>query len=77
MWQIVKTGSSYASQSELPLTFGLGERGWRSRACGSAGPADASTRSARSWRNQVVTIHEGAGVVSRPPRSGARHRGGQ
>ncbi len=23
-WQIVKTGSSYASQSELPLTFGLG-----------------------------------------------------
>src|SRR6185295_5301412 len=24
LWQIVKTGSSYASQSELPLTFGLG-----------------------------------------------------
>jgi hypothetical protein len=24
-WGVVKTGSSYASQSELPLTFGLGE----------------------------------------------------
>ena len=24
MWQMVKTGSSYASQSELPVTFGLG-----------------------------------------------------
>ena len=23
-WGVVKTGSSYASQSELPLTFGLG-----------------------------------------------------
>src|SRR5207244_4014202 len=23
-WQLVKTGSSFASQSELPLTFGLG-----------------------------------------------------
>ena len=25
-WQMVKTGSSYLSQSELPLTFGLGTR---------------------------------------------------
>ena len=24
LWQMVKTGSSYCSQSELPLTFGLG-----------------------------------------------------
>src|SRR5258708_6404893 len=24
-WQLVKTGSSYCSQSELPLTFGLGD----------------------------------------------------
>ena len=26
-WQMVKTGSSYCSQSELPLTFGLGAAG--------------------------------------------------
>jgi hypothetical protein len=25
-WRMVKTGSSYLSQSELPLTFGLGTR---------------------------------------------------
>src|SRR4029453_4582755 len=25
LWGVVKTGSSYASQSELPLTFGLGK----------------------------------------------------
>jgi hypothetical protein len=24
-WMMVKTGSSYLSQSELPLTFGLGQ----------------------------------------------------
>ena len=24
LWRVVKTGSSYLSQSELPLTFGLG-----------------------------------------------------
>jgi hypothetical protein len=26
LWKVVKTGASYCSQSELPLTFGLGEK---------------------------------------------------
>jgi hypothetical protein len=63
LWQIVKTGSSYASQSELPLTFGLGgatgvdsiKVKWPSGRVDSVGALKA---------NQVVTIKEGTGVVS-------------
>jgi hypothetical protein len=66
LWQIVKTGSSYASQSELPLTFGLGGAttvdgvrvAWPSGRVDVAGPLQA---------NQSVTIQEGAGVVRRTP----------
>lgn len=62
LWQIVKTGSSYASQSELPLTFGLGGAttvagvrvAWPSGRVDVAGALQA---------NQSVTIQEGAGVV--------------
>ena len=71
LWQIVKTGSSYASQSELPLTFGLGgatgvdgmKVKWPSGRVDSVGALKA---------NQLVTIKEGAGVVqSRPDQRGA------
>ena len=63
LWQIVKTGSSYASQSELPVTFGLGRAAgvggltvrWPSGRVDSVGAVKA---------NQFVTIKEGAGVVS-------------
>ena len=62
LWQIVKTGSSYASQSELPLTFGLGGATaadsvrvtWPSGRVDAVGALEA---------NQLVTIQEGAGVV--------------
>ena len=65
-WQIVKTGSSYASQSELPLTFGLGQAArvdslrvaWPSGRVDLIGALDA---------DQSVTIREGAGVVRRTP----------
>jgi enediyne biosynthesis protein E4 len=65
-WQIVKTGSSYASQSELALTFGLG----------AASSADAVRVTWPSGRvdtvpgqraNQVLTIEEGKGVVRATP----------
>ena len=63
LWQIVKTGSSYASQSELPLTFGLGgatdvesiKVRWPSGRVDSVGTLKA---------NQLITIKEGTGVVS-------------
>jgi len=65
-WQMVKTGSSYASQSELPLTFGLGSAAkvdslrvrWPNGRVDTAGSLQA---------NQLVTVREGAGVVSSTP----------
>ena len=66
LWQIVKTGSSYASQSELPLTFGLGRATdvdgikvrWPSGRVDSVGALKA---------NQFVTVKEGAGIVGSRP----------
>ena len=65
---VVKTGSSYCSQSELPLTFGLGR----------ADPAKGMTLEV-VWPsgqteifqevkpNQSITIQEGKGIVSAAP----------
>ena len=73
-WLMVKTGSSYLSQSELPLTFGLGA-------------ADKVTRIEVKWPdgrsvtlaglepNTSVTIEEGKGIVSRTPFGAPRPRG--
>jgi enediyne biosynthesis protein E4 len=65
-WQIVKTGSSYGSQSELPLTFGLGADTrvegvrvrWPSGQVDTIGALEA---------NQIVTVREGAGVADKTP----------
>lgn len=63
---MVKTGSSYLSQSELPITFGLG---------GAAKPVSLEitwptgrtesipTPSPAEW----VTVREGSGVATRMP----------
>ena len=63
---MVKTGSSYLSQSELPLTFGLGD-------------ADKVTKIEIKWpdgrsetlpgveANVALTIEEGKGIVARTP----------
>jgi enediyne biosynthesis protein E4 len=66
LWQIVKTGSSYASQSELPLTFGLGAATgvdgvrvtWPSGRVDTVGALEA---------NHTITVQEGSGVVRRTP----------
>ena len=60
-WRAVRSGSSYASQSELPLTFGLGsdavvesrEVTW---------PSGATQRFAKIAANQGVVIDETAGL---------------
>jgi hypothetical protein len=63
---MVKTGSSYCSQSELPLTFGLGV-------------ADAVKAIEITWpngkvetlpgtaANQTITVQEGKGIIARTP----------
>ena len=68
-WQRVKTGSSYASQSELPLTFGLGRAAavdtvrviWPSGQIDTLGPTQA---------NQHLTIREADGLVASEPIAG-------
>ena len=64
--QLVKTGSSYLSQSELPVTFGLGTAAsvdgirvtWPSGKLDTIGPTKA---------NQVITVREGAGAIAAVP----------
>jgi hypothetical protein len=63
--RMVKTGSSYLSQSELPVTFGLGKPGknlpvkieivW---------PGGATQTVEKVTANQFLTIREGKGVIS-------------
>jgi enediyne biosynthesis protein E4 len=65
-WLMVRTGSSYLSQSELPLTFGLGgapkvtriEVKWPDGAAESVDGADAG---------QTLTIEQGRGIIARTP----------
>jgi hypothetical protein len=68
-WRMVKSGSSYLSQSELPLTFGLG----------AAGPGNGVKSIDVVWPNgktetlpavsadQNITVEEGRGIVKRAP----------
>jgi len=63
---MVKTGSSYCSQSELTLTFGLGsaaavkaiEVTWPNGKVETLPGADA---------NQTITVQEGKGIIARAP----------
>ncbi len=75
LWQITKTGSSYASQSELPLTFGLG------RAAGVDSvrvvwPNGKVDTIAAVEANRAIVIKEGSGIVETTPiaRTAARSR---
>jgi len=63
--RMVKGGSSYLSQSELTLTFGLGKPGsLRSVRLQIAWPSGRKDSLADIKPNQFVTIQEGRGVVS-------------
>ena len=74
-WQMVKTGSSYLSQSEMPLTFGLGT-------------ANAVTKIDVKWpdgradtlpgvaADLSLVVEEGKGIVSKTPFTGPRARPG-
>ncbi|HTL43537.1 MAG TPA: CRTAC1 family protein [Vicinamibacterales bacterium] len=61
-WALVKTGSSYASQSELPITFGLGSD-TSVAAIEVRWPTGKVDRVGITPAGQDVTIQEGRGVV--------------
>jgi hypothetical protein len=73
-WRMVKTGSSYLSQSELPVTFGLGTSD-RVRAIEVTWPNGKKEALPGVAGDQSITIEEGRGVVRREPlaRAGAGH----
>jgi enediyne biosynthesis protein E4 len=65
MTQMVKSGSSYLSQSELPLTFGLGkpEEG-RLVSLEIVWPSGKTDSLTGIKANQFITVQEGKGIIS-------------
>ena len=78
-WSVVRSGSSYASQSDVAITFGLAKDATVS-AIEVEWPSGAKDRVANVAANQFVTIEEGKGITTKAPpaaktpavRSGAR-----
>jgi hypothetical protein len=68
LFQMVKTGSSYLSQSELPLTFGLGRpEPNKSMSIEVVWPSGHKDSIADVQPNQYLTVREGKGVISSHP----------
>ena len=67
---VVKTGSSYLSQSELPVTLGLGDA-TRISGLRVTWPNGQVENLPALDANQHVTVHEGKGIV-RAVRLGTR-----
>ena len=65
-WQTVKTGSSYLSQSELTLTFGLGPAPTISTVCVAWPSGQVDTLDAVD-ADQTITIEEGTGLLEATP----------
>ena len=66
LWGMVKTGSSYCSQSELPVTFGLAkaEKIPSIEILWPSGHIDALTD---VGANQSIVVQEGKGIISAQP----------
>jgi enediyne biosynthesis protein E4 len=66
--RMVKTGSSYLSQNELPLTFGLGKPGTaKSLLVQIVWPSGRTDSISDVKPDQFLTIQEGKGIVSATP----------
>jgi len=78
-WQMVRSGSSYASQSDLTLTFGLGDNP-AAVTVEVEWPSGTRDRIANVGTRQLVIVEEGRGLVPasapstapRPPKRGVR-----
>jgi len=66
LWGVVKTGSSYASQSELPLTFGLG-KSEKVASIEVVWPSGRVDTLQDVSANQSITIQEGVGMTAHQP----------
>jgi hypothetical protein len=66
--RMVKSGSSYLSQSEMPLTFGLGkpEEG-KTLTLQIAWPSGKTDSVTGIKPNQSITVQEGKGIISAQP----------
>jgi hypothetical protein len=62
-WRMVKTGSSYLSQSETPLTFGIGSDS-KVKAIEVIWPGGRTERTGAADAGSVLTIVEGKGVTA-------------
>ncbi len=63
-WNTVRTGSSYCSQSDLALTFGLGKDA-TINAIDVEWPSGAKDHLTNVPANQFLTIEEGKGIVAK------------
>jgi hypothetical protein len=69
--RMVKSGSSYCSASELPVTLGAGDRS-KIEDLKIQWPSGAVTQLQNVPANQAITVREGAGIIAkRPVRSNA------
>jgi len=66
LWGFVKSGSSYCSQNELPLTFGLGKAD-KISSIEVVWPSGRVDVAADVTANQSITIQEGVGIVAANP----------
>ena len=68
LFRMVKTGSSYLSQSELPLTFGLGKPDQnRTVSLEVVWPSGHKDEITGIKSNQSITLEEGKGVTTAQP----------
>jgi hypothetical protein len=65
-WQMLRSGSSYLSQSELVLTFGLGTHD-KADAVEIQWPSGQTDKLTNMNAGQMVTVEEGKGMVSNRP----------
>jgi hypothetical protein len=65
-WRMMRSGSSYLSQSELVLTFGLGGAG-KADAIEVQWPSGQTDKLSNIAAGQTVTVQEGKGVVAFRP----------
>jgi hypothetical protein len=65
-WRLVHTGSSYCSQSETVLTFGLGTLA-KAESIEVAWPSGTVDRLTGVMANQTITVAEGKGAVAHVP----------